>query len=341
MPVSQVDTPLAVSFKLLLAMYAIIPLCFILQITDSFALNGTLLQYLPSSPSHFLLFQVLFGTPHILASTLLMTTNKEYLRFYQKKILLMTLGIILFFALASQYLSYYVLYVLVASWTVYHVLKQQHGIGRGIYHLPNWMFYLLLWLSVVAGIAIYMGIFLKDTLTAEHALWVKLVAASLVFILICSTVLAQRYVKTGFGSVYLWANSFLIIASFYFYSQQYYFLAILIPRLVHDATAYIFYVTHDVNKHGQQPQNFLYQWAKKIKLNVFVVLPLVSFLLTYVLQVYGDAWFAALTQFFFGMEIRKAITLGLIGYFSLMHYYSEAFTWKHGSPYRQYIRFKP
>jgi len=156
-----------------------------------------------------------------------------------------------------------------------------------------------------------------------------------------STILCQRYVKTRFGIAFIWANSLLIISSFYFYVQEYYFLAILIPRLVHDATAYIFYVTHDVNKHGESPQNFIYRWAKKVKINVFIVLPLLSFALTYVLQVYGDQWVNAITRFFFDMEIRKAISLGLIGYFSLMHYYTEAFTWKHGSPYRQYIRFKP
>jgi len=338
---SQTKAPLAVSFKLLLALYAIIPLCLILQLTDSFALNGTLLQYLPSSPSHFLLFQVLFGTPHILASTLLMTSNKDYFQFYQKKIIIMTLAIMVFFAVANQLVSYYVLYILVASWTVYHVLKQQHGVGRAIYKLPSWAFYLLLWLSVAAGISVYIGIFLKDTLTPQYAEWVKQLAASLVVSLFFSTILCQRYVKTRFGIAFIWANSLLIISSFYFYVQEYYFLAILIPRLVHDATAYVFYVTHDVNKHGENPQNFIYRWAKKVKLNVFIILPLASFVLTYVLQVYGDQWVNAITQFFFGMEIRKAISLGLIGYFSLMHYYTEAFTWKHGSPYRQYIRFKP
>lgn len=335
------NNPLAVSFKLLLALYAIIPLCLLLQLSDSLILEGALLKYLPSSPSHFLLFQVLFGTPHILASTVLLTTNKDYFSFYQKKIIMMTLAIMVFFALASQLLSYYVLYIMVASWTVYHVLKQQHGVGRAIYHLPGWAFYLLLWLSITAGISVYIGIFLKDTLTVQHAEWVKQLAAGLVVSLFFSTILCQSYVKTRFGSLFMWANSLLIISSFYFYVQEYYFLAILIPRLVHDATAYIFYVTHDVNKHGEQPQNFLYRWAYKVKLNVFVVLPLVSFVLTYVLQVYGDQWVNTITQFFFGIEIRKAITLGLIGYFSLMHYYTEAFTWKQGSPYRQYIRFKP
>jgi len=263
--------------------------------------------------------------------------------FYHKKILFMTLALMLFFAIAiaSQILSYLVLYLLVTSWTVYHVLKQQHGVGRGIYQLPSWAFYLLLWLSVSAGLSIYIGIFLKNTLTPIQAEWVQIIASILVFSLFLSTIFCQRYMKSAFASTFMWANSALIFASFYLYLQNYAFLAILIPRLIHDATAYVFYVTHDVNKHKQQPQNTLYRWAKKIRLNIFIVLPLLSFSLTYLLQVYGDQWVNALSQLLFSYEINKAVSLGLIGYFSLMHYYTEAFTWKYGSPYRKYIRFKP
>ena len=337
----QGNAPLAVSYKLLLSLYAIIPLCLVFQLIDSYAFHGELMQSLPSSPGHFLLFQLLFGTPHILASGILITSNKDYFAYYQKKILLMTLALMVFFSIATQLVSYYVLYIMVASWTVYHVLKQQHGVGRGIYQLPTWAFYLLLWLSIGAGISVYMGIFLKNTLTVQQAEWVKQLAGGLIICLLLSTFWCQRYVKTRFGSLFMWSNSFLIISSFYFYTQQYYFLAILIPRLVHDATAYIFYVTHDVNKHAGHPQNFLYRWAEKIKLNVFIVLPLVSFALTFLLNEYGDQWVDVLTNFFLGMEFRQVISVGLIGYFSLMHYYTEAFTWKYGSPYRKYIHFKP
>jgi hypothetical protein len=46
-----------------------------------------------------------------------------------------------------------------------------------------------------------------------------------------------------------------------------------------------------------------------------------------------------LTAYFFGIEIRKVITLGVLGYLALMHYYTESFTWKQDSPYRQFISF--
>ena len=184
-----------------------------------------------------------------------------------------------------------------------------------------------------------MGTFLKNSLDSDQALWIQLIAGVLTIGLILSTILCQRYVSTRFGKLFLWSNTFLIVSSFYFYTQQYYFRSILIPRLVHDATAYVFYIAHDYNKHHESPKNIIYTCAKRCNLQVFLVLPIASFALTYLLQTYGDAWVNVITDFFFGMEIRKAITLGLIGYLSLMHYYTESFVWQASSPMRRFIRF--
>jgi len=68
-------------------------------------------------------------------------------------------------------------------------------------------------------------------------------------------------------------------------------------------------------------------------------LPVFSFFLAFVLQAYGDSVVNMVTTFFFGMEIRKAVTLGVLGYLGLMHYYTESFTWKQDSPYRRFISF--
>jgi hypothetical protein len=183
------------------------------------------------------------------------------------------------------------------------------------------------------------GIFLKNTLAVDQAEWLKNSAAILCAGVILTALLCQRYVKTSFGKWFLWANVLLVVSSFYFYLQQYYFFAILVPRLVHDATAYIFYVTHDYNRHYQHPQNALYRLTEHCGLHVFVVLPVLSFALAFVLQSYGDVLVSYITQVLFGVEIRKAITLGLLGYLALLHYYTEAFTWKQGSPYRRFIGF--
>jgi hypothetical protein len=323
----------------LLGLYAIIPLCLALQMADGWFWHGLLREHLPARATHFLLFQILFGTPHIVASSILLASNTEYLKLYQRKILLMTAAIAAVFGIGSLFVPYQVFYVLVAAWTVYHVLKQQHGVARGVCRLPSWAFYLLLWLSVAAGLFVYIGIFLKNSLDAQQTEWIKQIAGLFCAGLFLSALYCQRYAATAFGKWFLWSNVFLVLGSFYLYLQQYYFLAILAPRLVHDATAYIFYVTHDYNKHHHRPQNFLYRYAARYNVNIFIVLPVCSFALAFVLQAYGDNVVSAMTEFFFGVEIRKVITLGLLGYLALMHYYTEAFTWKQGSPYRQFIAF--
>lgn len=333
------DKQLTISFKLLLGLYAIIPVCLSLQLLDGWVWQDFLKQNLPSSPKQFLLFQVIFGTPHIVASSILLASNSEYLKLYKPKIISMTAAIIVVFGVGSLFIPYKALYVTVAAWTVYHVLKQQLGVGRSLYRLPDWAFYLLLWFSVTAGLFVYIGIFLKNSLEPEQVEWIKLIAGSLCAGLVACALLCERYQTTPSGRYFLWANVLLVLASFYLFVQQYYFFAILVPRLVHDATAYIFYVVHDYNKHHSQPRNFIYRSAALIHLPIFVVLPLVSFALTFVLQSYGDEAINTLTKYVFDIEINKAVTLGLLGYLALMHYYTEAFTWKQGSPYRRFIGF--
>lgn len=332
---------LAVSFRWLLALYLVIPVCLLLQGLDVWFWQGFLKSHLPTSPSHFLLFQFLFGTPHIIASMLLMTTNREYLTHYQNRLLLMSLAIAVIFGIGSLFIPYQALYILAACWTVLHVLKQQFGIARGLCRLPALAYYLLLGLSVVTGVMIYLGIFLKNSLAPGQAETFRYVAASLCSVLTLASLYCLRLVPTRFGQWFLGSNTMLVLSSFYLYAQQYYFLAIMVPRLVHDATAYFFYITHDYNKHHQSPKNLLYRLAQRYKIHYFLVLPIVSFGLTFILQSYGDAIVNVVTRNLFDFEIRKAVTLGIIGYLGLMHYYTESFTWKNDSPYRKYIAFGP
>ena len=336
----QISKPqMAVSFRFLLSLYAIIPFCLLLQLVDRYGFNSALREMLPNSPTQFLLFQVLFGTPHITASNLLLVSHREYLQAFKTKIIAMSLFIIAFFGVGSLFIPYRALYILTACWTVYHVLKQQHGIAKGVCRLPNWAFYLQLWLSVGAGIFTYIGIFLNNSLSDEQGQLVLTAASILVVALLFSTLLCRNYVPTLFGRCFLWANTLLVLVSWYLYAEEYYFLAILMPRLVHDITAYSFYVSHDVNRHGQRPDTGLYLLATACRLPVAVVLPVSSFLLTYLLQVHGDNLINFVTQSLFGVQIYKAVTLGFLGYLALMHYYTEAFVWSAGSPLRRYIAF--
>jgi hypothetical protein len=330
---------ITLSFRLILALYLVIPILILLQLCDGWFWQNFLQKNLPSNTGHFLLYQILFGTPHILASTLLLCSNGDYFKLYKPRLIRMTAAIAIVFGIGSLFLPYYVFYIGVATWTVLHVLKQQHGLARGICRLPAPHFYLLLGLSVAAGLLIYLGIFLKAQLIPEQVHWIKIAAGGFCILLMLSTLYSQRFISTAFGKWFLWANTLLILCSYYLFICEYYFLAVLGPRLVHDITAYFFYVTHDYNRHYQQPKNWLYRQARRWHVHCFIVLPALSFGLAFFLQSYGDQLVNLITQYLFGIEIRKAVTLGLLGYFGLMHYYTESFTWKQDSPYRRYIAF--
>jgi hypothetical protein len=337
---SLCDQKQAVSFRLLLGLYSIIPICLILQCLDHWVWQDYLRNSLPSSPYHFVLFQILFGTPHIIASNILLVSNKDYLKHYQRHIILMTIAIAIAYFLGSMFLPYRLLYVFVATWTVYHVLKQQYGIARGVCQLPGSVFKMLLGLSVAAGVAIYLGIFLRNSLTADQAYWVKHIAALGCLLLVVTAFVCQHLVTTTFGLWFYWSNVFLVLTSFYLFLQQHYFMAILVPRFVHDATAYVFYVTHDYNKHHGKPQNFIYRYTGQCGIHVFLVLPCLSFFLAFMLQAYGDNLMNVVTHYLLGKEFYKVITLGFLGYLALMHYYMEGLTWQKDSPYRKFIAFR-
>lgn len=151
----------------------------------------------------------------------------------------MTALIILVFGIGSLFIPYRVLYIMAACWTVYHVFKQQHGIAKRCVNSQAGVLLVVMDQCECRDIYLY-RCFSKNSLGVQQIEWVKMIAFVLTFGLILSTVLCQRYIKTGFGKCFLWSNTLLIVSSFYMYTQQYYFLAILIPRLVHDATAYVF-----------------------------------------------------------------------------------------------------
>lgn len=333
------ENRLSVSFRLLLSLYAIVPLCLLAVLLDRLVFDSAFRAWLPNSPSHYLLFQIFFGTPHIIASNLLLVSHSEYLQAFKAKLIGMTLFIIVFFGIGSLFIPYRVLYVISACWTVYHVLKQQIGIAKAACRLPSWGFYLQLWLSVGAGCFIYLGVFLNQSLSEEQLLWVYWLASGLTAALLLVTIRLQRDTPNRMGRWFLWANTGLVAASWLVFSEEYYFLAILMPRLVHDITAYCFYVSHDVNRHGRQADNTLFRLTNACRIPPVLVLPLLSFALTYWLQVYGNDVVNFIAQILFATEIHKAVTLGLIGYLALMHYYTEAFIWSAGSPLRRYIRF--
>jgi hypothetical protein len=132
----------------------------------------------------------------------------------------------------------------------------------------------------------------------------------------------------------------MALSSFFFYLQGYPLFAVLGPRVVHDATAFVFYAAHDYNRHFRGPRNWLYALLGKARIGAFAAVPAIAVLLTWFLDKRADAWLGFLTAHVLEPRFSRLIAFGLVGYLGLVHYYTEAVTWKADSPYRRYIRFE-
>ncbi|HLX64337.1 MAG TPA: hypothetical protein VKX17_23895 [Planctomycetota bacterium] len=347
-PAKTSAVPVSISFKLLLWIYAILPLCLLAWLIDSVFFHSALLPYLPLAPERFFWLSLLFGTPHIIASNIILFSNREYIERFKMRLLLATLFIAAFFgggyfflrAISDERTAYNVLFALIATATVVHVVKQQIGIGNATARLSGLVFQCWAWSIIGGGIVLYNAIFLESVFSPEQKtilLWLMIASCAVTLVLAC---VLYRRIAQPMGRAFFVANSAMTMTSVILYSKQYYFFAVLGPRVVHDVTAFVFYMAHDYNRHHAQAKNSLYKMLNALHVSAFLAVPVLAIAVTFALQAYGDQAFDAMTVRLFNVSVPNAITLGFIGYLSLLHYYTEAFTWKGDSPYKKYVAFK-
>ncbi len=329
---------LSLSLRRLLLLYLVIPIAVAMVAVDQLVLGGSLRAALPREPSHYLLFELFFGWPHIVASTIILATNAEYVAAYRRRLLVASAVVIAFFTVGYFTLPYNVLFFVAATATIVHVLKQQIGIGRGAARTSSRLYGAWGWAAIATGIVLYNALFL-DALDPYRPLLVP-VAALLAAITVGLALRVHRGITSPLGHSYLWANTALVVSSFLFYGTGYGLLAIAAPRVVHDTSAFAFYVVHDANKHGSGPRNWLHRLAAGIPGGVYWVTPALAILVAYLLSEHGDALVHLLSRGMLAEAVPNPVSLGVLGYLGMMHYYYESFTWKSGSPYRPYISMR-
>jgi hypothetical protein len=325
-----------ISARLLLGIYAIVPLCLFAMAFDLAFWDGALFRTLPTSPESYFFFQLAFGTPHIIASSIILFSNPDYVRTYWLRLFGFTLLLGVFFGggmlIFEPTMFYHLCLALIGAATVMHVIKQQVGVGKGICRLSSWMYDAWGWSSIAFGSILYYAIYSYGSFSPGATFWLRVALWTLGIVISLLAAMCHWRIKTGIGKLYLWANTLMVLQSGLFYAEGYAFLAILGPRLVHDTTAFIFYISHDVNRHGGATHNPLYWLASKLGFGVFWVCPVLAVLLTYLMGEYIDPLARDL-----GYRMEYGASFIIIGYLGLLHYYTESFTWKQGSPYRQHF----
>src|SRR5271170_7143645 len=82
-----------ISPRLLLGIYLIIPACVLAYFVDIFFFGGSLKAILPRSPEQYFLISIFLGAPHIIASNVILVTNRDYWGLYKKRVLLVATGL--------------------------------------------------------------------------------------------------------------------------------------------------------------------------------------------------------------------------------------------------------
>ena len=98
---------------------------------------------------------------------------------------------------------------------------------------------------------------------------------------------------------------------------------ILIPRVIHDLTAYTVYITHDRNRNRQGRINPLYRLTGGGRLSPLLLLPALSIAIAFVLSSH---------------QHYPVISIAILTV-SFLHYYFEGFIWRGPNPHRNYVNF--
>ena len=132
-----------------------------------------------------------------------------------------------------------------------------------------------------------------------------------------------RLTEGRLGRAYLWANALLLLSALVIDRLGYTLFVILMPRLIHDLTAYSVYVTHDRNRNQSDQPGWFYRWLPRAQWVPLLWLPLCSVAIAWPLTNLQHYWPVA----------------ALVLVVSFMHYYYEGFVWRGDSPLRRHVRF--
>src|SRR5204863_7096758 len=128
-----------------------------------------------------------------------------------------------------------------------HVVKQQVGIGAGAARHNSKLYATWGWIGIGVAVCVYNAIYLEDDLVGyEH--WFDRAAAVGSGIVVVLAIALHRRIGPALGRAFLWSNTAMMVAPTMLHFAGYDIFALAIPRIIHDCTAFAFYIVHDHNK---------------------------------------------------------------------------------------------
>lgn len=317
------DSPRPASIRRvgLLAVYGVIPLAGLVWLIDVLTGSGAVRHWLPASPSGWPWYGFIFGMPHICAS-LVGLLDPQVVRHHRRE-----LAVSIVVAVVGAGVMMYVLpwpwgmRVLIV-WTMFHVMGQQTGLALATSTAgltESWigrLWRILLGCAASSFALAIGGEALHDSLVRDPALWIQGSGLVMLASLPAALWLHHRTRSAGGDSRMILATQVLCFASWLMVAQGYPLLAVLLPRVVHDATAFYFYAQYAGS--GAARRNPMLRWLDTVRgWRRWVMLP-VGIGLALLLSLLPPVFALAAT---------------------ILHYCVERYFWRRGAPMRSALAF--
>lgn len=315
--------PYPLSKNLLLSLYLIIPILLFLFVIDALFLDGQIKNSAINQGSALFLAVFIPAIPHIVASIITLADG-EYLKHYKTPIIkgvviatVICFGVLHFFGAVAFFIVFAVV-------NMNHVITQQYGILRAVFGYRETKNYAtkLKNHSVIAGILVFALIYYQQLQLAPSFItlidWLLKISITMVVFYGYKALADEKKQNLSTAAfLYLLANIASTVFAYVFYLYGYFIFTILIPRLIHDFSAFIIYINHESNRNSAQNHNYLYKFLGFVKLPNFLIMVSISLLL---------AWILYNNRVVFG---------SVISMITFFHYYMEGVMWKRGALHRK------
>lgn len=316
--------PQRLSPGFLLSIYAVVPLCLLFILADYLLFDLHASRSLPSDPESMGWLNIIFMLPHVIAS-IFTFADREYISTYSTRLAVSSLGLGAGVLIVPVALGVNALILVLALYTAYHQIAQQAGIASIITRNRSrthaaWKWYSLFILIAVFTASLADPDVLRHVLTTQGDFFYPLFAIVGLGYLVIS-ILVARQSRTRIGVAFIAANGAMLITHCFLFSLRLGFFMILIPRIIHDVTAFAFYVSHNINRNREQSKNLITKLTKPLAVPEYLATPALAILCS-----------VMLTSF-----MPKPGLVFCLPFLALFHYYWEGVMWKNGAPHRNYL----
>lgn len=271
---------------------------------------------------------LLFGLPHIIAS-FQTTIDHEYLIAYRYRTVLTASLILLPLLLISAGFPTLPITVTYISFTIYHTVAQQMGIGLAVAKMrPSACSQILKWSAVTFGLVAYAIYFVGPGLTDGYRSVLANLrnAGELPFIVLATSagsyLVWQARART-YAAALLTINTLIfLMVPLLMLETRFGIIGLMIIRVVHDVSGFVVYVAHDISRNREQRRNVLYR-----------AFPFCA--VWWLGPVLAIAIAAALNALPEVVDFAKWLLIGLY----LSHYYMESFIWRGPTVHRAQVSF--